>query len=239
MCAKINQEESLTWNSLRSDALQFGSRNAVKVNQRMLIDKMLARYSSDFVIFRELIQNADDAKATSFQLKISCLTEKRTSFNEKEFHHSTIEEIRAINNGSIFTNSDWERVASIAEGNTNVESIGQFGVGFFSVFSLSEEPIIASGTEYIAFAWQDDDSLATFRRPLPTNQQSEQTSIILKVRGKYLLDTEMTSIHNNNTELNSQLTTENNGVNTVTSTITPIINLTKLKAYFTKGKSNS
>jgi hypothetical protein len=237
MCAKVKQE-SLTWASLRSDALRFGSRNAVKVNQRMLIDKMLARYSSDFVVFRELIQNADDAKATAIQLKISCITENRNSSSENDFHHSTIEEICVINNGSLFTNVDWERVASIAEGNTNVESIGQFGVGFFSVFSLSEEPIIVSGTEYITFAWQNDDSLATFRRPLPINQQTESTSIILKIRGKYLLDTEMAPI-DSSTELNSQSTTGNNGVNAAARAVIPIISLPKLKAYLTKGKSSS
>ena len=36
----------------------------------MLIDKMLSRYSSDFVVYRELIQNSDDAQSTSFTLEI-------------------------------------------------------------------------------------------------------------------------------------------------------------------------
>ena len=35
--------------------------NVVGVNQRALIDKMLARYSTDFGPLRELLQNADDA----------------------------------------------------------------------------------------------------------------------------------------------------------------------------------
>ena len=55
---------------------------------------------------------------------------------EKDFHNKTITEIRAINNGLVFNETDWKRVAAIAEGNTNVESVGQFGVGFFFCFFI-------------------------------------------------------------------------------------------------------
>jgi len=120
--------------ALRSKALQVGFESRVEVNQRMLIDKMLARYSSDFVVCRELIQNSDDAQATSFHFEITCNASSSTS--EINFHNSTISEIRTINNGLIFNEIDWKRVAAIAEGNTNVDSVGQFGVGFFSVFFI-------------------------------------------------------------------------------------------------------
>ena len=39
---------------------------AITVNQRALIDKILARYSAEFTVFRELLQNADDAGAVSY-----------------------------------------------------------------------------------------------------------------------------------------------------------------------------
>ncbi|CAF4101359.1 unnamed protein product, partial [Adineta steineri] len=39
---------------------------------------------------------------------------------------------------------DWKRVITIAEGNTNIDVVGQLGVGFFSVFSYSEKPMIQS-----------------------------------------------------------------------------------------------
>jgi hypothetical protein len=35
---------------------------AVTVNQRGLVDKILARYATELTLFRELLQNADDAK---------------------------------------------------------------------------------------------------------------------------------------------------------------------------------
>ena len=111
--------------------------NRVEVNQRMLIDKMLARYSSDFVVCRELIQNSDDANATSFHFEITC-DHNSSSTLENDFNNKTIKEIRAVNNGLVFSEIDWKRIAAIAEGNTNVESVGQFGVGFFSTWNTHE-----------------------------------------------------------------------------------------------------
>ena len=227
--------------ALRTRALQSGFESRVEVNQRMLIDKMLARYSSDFVVCRELIQNADDAKASSFQFEITCDGTSSTSTTEKGFHNSTITEIRAINNGLVFNETDWKRVAAIAEGNTNVESVGQFGVGFFSVFSFSEEPIITSGNEYMAFVWRDDNSLTTYRHKLPSEQQAEVTSIILKMRTTYILHTEAdldvdleSKEQQNGRKSQTKKPRKSAPVTTGTNDIIPTINLTQLKAYFTK-----
>ncbi|KAJ3077827.1 hypothetical protein HK102_004940, partial [Quaeritorhiza haematococci] len=40
----------------------------VTVNQRHLIDKILARYSAEFTVFRELLQNSNDAGATEVEI---------------------------------------------------------------------------------------------------------------------------------------------------------------------------
>jgi HSP90 family molecular chaperone len=237
--SKNRLQESASSDALRLKALQSGFESRVEVNQRMLIDKMLARYSSDFVVCRELIQNSDDAQATSFHFEITC----DNGSSEKDFHNKTITEIRTINNGLVFNETDWKRVAAIAEGNTNVESVGQFGVGFFSVFSFSEEPIITSGSDYMAFIWRDDNSLTTYRHKLPDEQQTKLTSVILKMRTKYILHTE-TNIDFDVTVNSSE---ETNGksrnkkqkksiTTTTTNDIIPTINLAQLKAYFTKGK---
>jgi hypothetical protein len=58
--------------NLRAGTFRSGIDGHVKVNQRKLIDKILARYSSDFVVFRELMQNADDVRAKSFHSSVSC-----------------------------------------------------------------------------------------------------------------------------------------------------------------------
>ncbi|CAF3997273.1 unnamed protein product [Rotaria sp. Silwood2] len=235
--------ESASSDALRLKALQSGFESRVEVNQRMLIDKMLARYSSDFVVCRELIQNSDDAKATSFHFEITCNDGSLSSSLEKDFHNKTITEIRAINNGLVFNETDWKRVAAIAEGNTNVESVGQFGVGFFSVFSFSEEPIITSGNEYMAFVWRDDNSLTTYRHELPFEQQSKLTSIILKMRTKYILHTETNLDFDSIIDINESPSGKSPNKKrqkkstipiTTTNEIIPTINLAQLKAYFTK-----
>ena len=87
-----------------------------------LIDKMLARYSSDHVVLRELLQNADDAGASDveFRFVMSSAPKSRGKF---------VAELRAINNGKPFSDDDWTRVARIAEGNPSEDSVGMFGVG--------------------------------------------------------------------------------------------------------------
>jgi hypothetical protein len=51
-------------------ALASGYEEAVEVNQRGLIEKILARYSGDYTVFRELLQNADDAQASVSAIKV-------------------------------------------------------------------------------------------------------------------------------------------------------------------------
>jgi hypothetical protein len=256
---------------LKSDELWLkiineGVEDRVEVNQRMLIDKMLARYSSDFVVYRELIQNSDDAQSSSFTLEIKCdptsstlnyqsinkinsnqrsksnilegigqllknswgsnsNQDENNNSSENNLNNCLINEIRTINNGNIFTEDDWKRVITIAEGNTNVDAIGQFGVGFFSVFSYSEKPIIQSGKYCLAFVWQNGKSLTTFRKELPLEEQSSTTSIILSMKNKFILQTNNSIYENRSTKAKKNVTTNE---------IVPILDLTQLKAYFTK-----
>lgn len=46
----------------------------MEVNQRALIDKVLARYSGEFTVFRELLQNSDDAQATAVEIRFETQT---------------------------------------------------------------------------------------------------------------------------------------------------------------------
>jgi hypothetical protein len=56
--------------TLPDKVLQWASGHdeSVEVNQRALIDKILARYSGEFTVFRELLQNSDDAQATAVEI---------------------------------------------------------------------------------------------------------------------------------------------------------------------------
>jgi hypothetical protein len=46
----------------------------VEVNQRALIDKVLARYSGEFTVFRELLQNSDDAQSKAVEIRFETQT---------------------------------------------------------------------------------------------------------------------------------------------------------------------
>ena len=95
-------------------------RHRVEVDQRALIDKILARYATDYGAVRELIQNADDAGATEAGLALDC-----------EGSSDTVNSVTVWNNGRIFSDGDWTRLRKIAAGNPDEASVGLFGVGFF------------------------------------------------------------------------------------------------------------
>lgn len=48
---------------------ESGHDESVEVNQRALIDKVLARYSGEFTVFRELLQNSDDAQSKTVEIR--------------------------------------------------------------------------------------------------------------------------------------------------------------------------
>lgn len=61
---------------------------AITVNQRALIDKILARYAAEFTLLRELLQNADDAEAHTCRLLFSSNVKPspRTQSLQKRIH---------------------------------------------------------------------------------------------------------------------------------------------------------
>ncbi|GBB83158.1 hypothetical protein RclHR1_00010040 [Rhizophagus clarus] len=127
----------------RNQILSSSEEKIVEVNQRDLIDKILARYSSKFVIYRELLQNSDDADSKSIQIKF-----------ETEKNMDKVIRILFKNNGFPFRPEDWERLKSIAEGNPDEKKIGAFGVGFYSLFKVCEDPFVSSGGQGMAFYWR-------------------------------------------------------------------------------------
>lgn len=80
------------------------------------------------------------------------------------------------NDGLVFRDEDWNRLKKIgtffsllwssygiptpgtlstAEGNPDEDKIGAFGVGFYALFSITEEPFVASGDQWMGFYWKD------------------------------------------------------------------------------------
>ncbi|KAH8983017.1 hypothetical protein EDB92DRAFT_1804081, partial [Lactarius akahatsu] len=160
-----------------------GRDEAVEVNQRALIDKVLARYSGEFTVFRELLQNSDDAGANSVEIRFETQSylfrvkqsgvdpDKSLEEDLPNLKTAVVHQWTFKNNGTKFRDEDWNRLKKIAEGNPDEEKIGAFGVGFYSLFSVTEEPWVISGGQWMNFYWKDKkDQLYVRRGPTPPDE---------------------------------------------------------------------
>ncbi|CAG8475968.1 17554_t:CDS:10 [Funneliformis caledonium] len=161
---------------LREHVLSSSEAERVEVNQRLLIDNILARYASEFVIYRELMQNSDDAKSSSIQI----IFETAHPDTDKNIVEDKIVRILFKNDGFAFRSEDWDRLKRIAEGNPNEQKIGAFGVGFYSLFSVCENPFVVSGGQAMAFYWCRDQLFS--RKGLTGDDYQDWTTFLMDMR---------------------------------------------------------
>ncbi|KAF3922662.1 hypothetical protein ABW21_db0202478 [Orbilia brochopaga] len=184
----------IDYNSLRQSTLGSGvDEEAVTVNTRALIDKVLARYSGEHTTLRELLQNAADASAKRVEIRyetaglapldsaeaLSMTATQRKNEELKRMLKSKCKRMLVKNDGIPFREEDWQRLKRIAEGNPDETKIGAFGVGFYSVFDECEEPFVSSGSQAMAFYWKGNQ-LFTRRAKLP--QHDPMTTFLLEYR---------------------------------------------------------
>lgn len=178
---------------------------AVTVDTRGLISKVLARYSGKWWVFtmlsldtrmtliysyrtvlREMIQNAADASATKVTIKFETLPSTTipspsTTDPTEQLKHTvsnhTLRRLLISNNGTPFSEKDWARLKRIADGNPDETKIGAFGVGFYSVFDDCEEPFVSSGSQAMAFYWKGH-ALLTRRLDLGQTSNKETTFVL-------------------------------------------------------------
>ncbi|WVF71489.1 hypothetical protein IAT40_006295 [Kwoniella sp. CBS 6097] len=156
-----------------------GKDETVEVNQRALIDKILARYSGEHTIFRELLQNADDAGAEHVQVKfysqagLDALDRGEGSSTLPDVKKDMMYRFVVTNDGIPFRQQDWQRLKKIAEGNPDEEKIGAFGVGFYSLWSVCDDPFVESGDKWMGFYWKEGkDQLLARSGDLPSSASS-------------------------------------------------------------------
>ncbi|KAI9741967.1 MAG: hypothetical protein M1834_000356 [Cirrosporium novae-zelandiae] len=182
---------TIDFNKLKARTLDStADEEAVTVNTRALIDKVLARYSGEWTVLRELLQNAADAGASKVTVKFESIpspsvpvpqsTDPSAQLKHTITYH-TIKRLVISNNGHPFGHDDWSRLKRIAEGNPDETKIGAFGVGFYSVFADCEEPFVSSGREALAFYWKGN-SLFTRRLVLSEEDNNPNTNFVLDYR---------------------------------------------------------
>ena len=110
------------------------------------LSNILKEYKDGLTIIKEMIQNADDAEAT----EVNILYDTRHHAKEKLFFKGMADShgpALVVHNNSTFTNEDFENITKLA-GATKANKplkIGKFGVGFCSIYHITDVPSFVSG----------------------------------------------------------------------------------------------
>ncbi|XP_078349603.1 sacsin-like isoform X1 [Oculina patagonica] len=108
-------------------------------------------HNDDMAIFKELIQNADDAGA----MEVKFLVDWRTNKAEKLLSPGLCETQGPalwVYNDALFTDRDFENINKLAGATKigNQDKLGRFGLGFCTVYNITDLPTFIS-REFIAF----------------------------------------------------------------------------------------
>ena len=147
------QIKPLAAHKLKAENLQFegfGQNEPLTLR----IQNILRNYKDGFAVPKELIQNADDAKATEVKL----LYDQRENLDHREsLFDPAMEECQgpalwAYNNAQ-FSEEDFQNITKLASGSKEFknDTVGRFGLGFNSVYNLTDVPSFISGKHLVIF----------------------------------------------------------------------------------------
>lgn len=124
-------------------------RARIKVNLLGNISKTLTELQGFESMAREIIQNADDAEAK--ELRFSIEPNFLRVWNDAEFSNCGDLLGECLFKDRARKRCDFHAISEIASGNKSRDSssTGRFGVGFVSVYQVTDKPIISSGTAEI------------------------------------------------------------------------------------------
>ena len=130
-------------------------------------DVLVNRYDSSGHFIFEILQNAEDA------------LKRRDDWNgsREVLFELTPTRLRVVHCGNPFTLKDVKGVCGIGETTKDLTDIGRFGIGFKSVYSITERPEVHSGDENFAI-----DSFVFPTEAPPTKRVADQTEFVLPLR---------------------------------------------------------
>ncbi|XP_078401544.1 sacsin isoform X1 [Cetorhinus maximus] len=109
---------------------------------------ILRRYPEGGQILKELIQNAEDAGATEVKFLYD-----ETEYGTNSLWSEMLKEYQGpalySYNNAVFTPEDWHGIQEIARSRKRDDplKVGRFGIGFNSVYHITDAPCIFSGTQ--------------------------------------------------------------------------------------------
>ncbi|KAM9346854.1 sacsin [Symphorus nematophorus] len=130
-------------------AFQFEQQEQLTVR----IKNIISAYPSKKDILKELIQNADDAEAT----EIHFVWDKRQHGKEKTFGENWNNlqgPALCVFNNKVFSDADLAGIQQLGEGgkHNSPGKIGKYGVGFNSVYHLTDCPSILTGDDLLCIS---------------------------------------------------------------------------------------
>ena len=116
------------------------------------LKEAIEEYGGDVDVFKELIQNADDAGATQVKFIIDWRHHPCDTLLESDLKHWQGPALLAYNNG-VFNQNDLENICELAGGSKKSDptKIGRFGIGFCSIYHLTDVPSFITGNHFIVF----------------------------------------------------------------------------------------
>ncbi|XP_063431579.1 sacsin-like [Mytilus trossulus] len=107
------------------------------------LQNIMREYPEDIQILHELVQNAEDAKATVMKI----MYDQRHINPPGAIGQFLKSPALCIYNDGVFDEDDWDGIKSVclSHKEEKTDKIGRFGQGFKSVFHLADTPVVVSG----------------------------------------------------------------------------------------------
>ena len=142
---------SLSSSLLSAESIEFepiGSSFSMFEKLTAIIKNILKSYPCDVGILKELVQNADDAKAT----EVHFIYDKRTLAHERVVQNNANEvqgPALCVYNNKFFSEDDFKGIYKLRIGSkqNDPSKIGQYGIGFNTVYHLTDCPSFLSNDD--------------------------------------------------------------------------------------------
>ncbi|XP_052102784.1 sacsin-like [Mytilus californianus] len=135
-----------------SDQEDSDGETTYEMNRPTLLRQLqtiLGEYPDDDGILREMVQNAEDAGANCMNIMYDSRT-RDPGGNSKIKQYFRTPGI-CVYNDAMFSDDDWKGIISIYNSVKEKETlkVGRFGLGFKSVFHMTDSPVIISGSKLL------------------------------------------------------------------------------------------